>query len=239
MTVAGALEDDQTGGLHRRVRVLLPVPEPGSEASACRQVGRPLRVGLLGGSFNPAHDGHLYVSEEALRRLCLDQVWWLVSPQNPLKPKAGMAPLPERVAGARAVARHPRIKVTDLEARLGTRYTADTLRRLARWRTHRFVWLIGADNLAQMPRWKRWPEIFARCPVAVFERSPYSYDALSGVAAARFADARLKDPEAAKLVDREPPVWVFLRLRPHPASSTEIRREGGPLEAVETQQLET
>lgn len=199
-----------------RVAAALPEPEPAPP-------GRPLKVGLLGGSFNPAHGGHVYVSVEALKRLQLDQVWWLVSPQNPLKPVAGMAPLEERLATAAAVARHPRIKVTALEARLGTRYTADTLRRLATWRDHRFVWLMGADNLAQLPRWRHWQAIVAACPVAVFERAPYSYRALAGPAACALADARLSAPRAAELAATEPPAWVFVRLRPHPASATAIR----------------
>ena len=203
-------------------RLALPAePEPSPLAS------RPLRVGLLGGSFNPAHAGHRYVSVEALRRLGLDQVWWLVSPQNPLKPAAGMAAMAERVARAAAVADHPRLRVLALEARLGTRYTADTLRRLAAWPGHRFVWLMGADNLAQLPRWRNWRAIFQACPVAVFERHPYSYPALAGPAARGFAGARLPEPRAAELAATPPPAWVFVRLRPHPASATAIRAGGG------------
>jgi nicotinate-nucleotide adenylyltransferase len=188
---------------------------------------RPLRVGLLGGSFNPAHEGHRYISLEAQKRLELDQVWWLVSPQNPLKTRAGMAPLAERLARARAVAHHPRIKVLDLEARLGTRYTIDTLRRLVLWPGHRFVWLMGADNLVQLPRWRQWRAIFATCPVAVFERYPYSHHALAGPAARGFAGARLSEPRAAELLATDPPAWVFVRLRPHPASATAIRARAG------------
>lgn len=214
---------DPTGGLRRRVRLLLPEDPPAPPPQAWRK----LRVGLLGGSFNPAHEGHLYVSLEALRRLALDQVWWLVSPQNPLKPRAGMAPLAERLASARAMARHPAVRVTALESRLGTRYTVDTLARLGQWPGHRFVWLIGADNLAQLPRWKRWEQVMHACPIAVFERDPYSYGALAGAAATRFAGARLSDARAAELAACAPPAWVFLRLRPHPASSTEIRRAAG------------
>ncbi|MBM3560472.1 MAG: nicotinate-nicotinamide nucleotide adenylyltransferase, partial [Alphaproteobacteria bacterium] len=135
---------------------------------------RGLRVGLLGGSFNPAHDGHRYVSTEALRRLGLDEVWWLVSPQNPLKPAAGMAPLAERLAGARAVARHPRIRITALEARLGTTWTIDTIVALGRrFPGTRFVWLMGADNLVQIPRWRDWSSIFNRIAIAVIARAPY------------------------------------------------------------------
>jgi nicotinate-nucleotide adenylyltransferase len=190
---------------------------------------RRLRVGLLGGSFNPAHEGHRYVSLEALRRLGLDQVWWLVSPQNPLKPKAGMASLPERLRLAEAVASHPRLRVLALEERLGTRYTVDTLQRLAGWQDKAFVWLIGADNLSQLPRWRQWRRVMAACPVAVFERHPYSYAALAGPAAVAFAAARLDDADAARLVLSRPPAWMFVRLRPHPASATALRgsRSGG------------
>jgi nicotinate-nucleotide adenylyltransferase len=184
----------------------------------------PMRVGLLGGSFNPAHAGHRYLSLQALRRLGLDQVWWLVSPQNPLKPIAGMAPFARRVEQARSVASHPRIRVLDLEARLGTRYTVDTLRRLSHLRATRFVWLIGADNLVQLPRWRRWHEIMQAVPVAVFERSAYSYGALAGEAATCFAAARVSDDRLRELVELAPPAWAYVRLRAHPASSTAIRR---------------
>jgi nicotinate-nucleotide adenylyltransferase len=203
----------------RRPVARLRLPEPPVRATDAPR----LRVGLLGGSFNPAHDGHRYVSLEAIKRLRLDQVWWLVSPQNPLKAVAGMAPLAERLAGAAAIARHPRLKVLALETRLGTRYTADTLARLARWPVHRFVWLMGADNLAQLPRWWKWRGILAACPVAVFERHPYSYSALSGPVACGFAGARLPEDRADELVLLAPPAWVFVRFRPHPASATAIR----------------
>ncbi|BCX19312.1 MAG: putative nicotinate-nucleotide adenylyltransferase [Geminicoccaceae bacterium] len=218
---------DPTGGLRRRVRVLLPLDEPEPPT----QPGRPLRVGLLGGSFNPAHEGHLYVSVEALKRLGLDSVWWLVSPQNPLKPRAGMAPFAERFASARAMARHPRIRVLDLERRFGTVYTVDLLRRLARWRGYRFVLLLGADNLAQLPRWRHWQEIVARVPIAVVARDPYCRGALAGAAARRFAAARVEAARARELPDLPPPAWTFLVIRPHPASSTAIRAGRMPLPA--------
>jgi nicotinate-nucleotide adenylyltransferase len=210
----------QPADLRRPVaRLRLPAPpEPEPAAPA-------LRVGLFGGSFNPAHAGHLYVSLEALKRLALDQVWWLVSPQNPLKKVAGMAPLAERVAGARAMARHPRLKVMALETRLGTRYTAETLARLGRWPGHRFVWLMGADNLAQLPRWWKWRGILAGCPVAVFERHPYSYPALAGPVAQEFAGRRIPEGRADELPLQPPPAWVFVRIRPHPASATAIRAD--------------
>ena len=151
-----------------------------------RRTRRGRRVGLLGGSFNPAHEGHLYISRLALKALRLDEVWWLVSPQNPLKPQAGMAPFAERLAGARALARDRRIKVSAIEQDLATRYTVDTLDKLAqRYRDLRFVWLIGADNLEQLPKWKGWSRIFHMVPIAVFARDTYDSRALTGQAALR------------------------------------------------------
>lgn len=201
---------------HRRRR-----PAPGCAVPTAR---RRIRIGLLGGSFNPAHAGHLYVSLVALRRLGLDEVWWLVSPQNPLKPERGMAPIDERMRLARAAARDRRIRVTDIEARLGTRFSIDTVRALRRrHRGTRFVWLIGADNLAQMPRWRRWETLFRLVPIAVFARKPYSLWALSGPAARRFARWRLPEGAACTLAGHRPPAWVFLHVRDHPASATAIR----------------
>ena len=152
-------------------------------------VAKGLRIGLLGGSFNPAHEGHLYVSEIALKRLGLDYVWWLVAPQNPLKPVAGMAPVQTRLAGARALAgRHPRLVVTDAERVLGTRYTIDTLKALhRRFGELRFVWLMGSDNLAQFHRWRRWTEIAALMPIAVIVRPGSVLAQLNAKAMQRFA----------------------------------------------------
>lgn len=184
-----------------------------------------LRVGLLGGSFNPAHDGHLHISRLALRLLALDQVWWLVSPQNPLKPVAGMGPLERRLAAARAVAAaEPAVRVDAIERELGTRYTADTLAALAdRFPAVRFVWLMGADILIQLPRWKRWRDVFRAVPIAVFARPSYSLKALSGPAARRFAGARRRGTRAPDLVAMTPPAWVFLKTPLHPASASRIR----------------
>ena len=154
-------------------------------------MGAARRIGLLGGSFNPAHQGHLDISLAALKYLDLDEVWWLVSPQNPLKPVAGMAPFADRMASARAMARHPRIRVTDLEARIGTRFTADTLKALVtRFPGCRFVWLMGADNLAQISSWRDWTKIFHLTPIAVFDRPSYTIKALTALAARRFRRAR-------------------------------------------------
>ena len=193
--------------------------------------GRPrVRVGLLGGSFNPAHEGHRAISLEALKRLGLDQVWWLVSPQNPLKSRDEMADLPARMASAAAiVAGHPRIVVTDLEQKLGTRYTVDTVKRLKRNGKYDFVWLIGADNLLQLPAWRNWRDLLNLVPIAVFDREPYSYKALAGQVAHRFASCRLDPRQASDLIETVPPAWVYFRLRRHRVSSTMIRsRQGWP-----------
>lgn len=186
--------------------------------------GRPLRVGLLGGSFNPAHDGHRHISLQALDRLQLDQVWWLVSPQNPLKAPEGMAALEKRLAKARDVADHPRIIATDIERSLGTTLTAEVLPRLKRrFPQHRFVWLMGADNLIQIPRWHRWTSIFHTVAIAVFARPSYSLRALSGRAARRFARARVPEQRASRLVERHPPAWAFLHTPLNATSATDIR----------------
>jgi nicotinate-nucleotide adenylyltransferase len=195
--------------------------QAGDEVAA-RRSGR--RIGLLGGSFNPAHEGHREISLQALARLGLDEVWWLVSPQNPLKPVAGMAPFARRLAEARAVARHPRIRVTDLEARLGTRHTAATLRRLTRrFPGIRFVWLMGADNLVQIDRWRAWQQIFHLVPVAVWARPSYCFRALAAKAARRFAGARLQENAGRLLPATDPPAWVFVHGRLNPLSATAIR----------------
>jgi nicotinate-nucleotide adenylyltransferase len=189
-----------------------------------------LTIGLLGGSFNPAHEGHLAISREAFSRLGLDRLWWLVSPGNPLKSGQFMLPMEARVAAARAVAGvDRRITVTGIEAVLGTRYTADTLEALARhFPRVRFIWLMGADNLAQMPRWARWESIFASTRVAVMARAPYTIGALGGKAARRFARSRLAASKASLLAKQPMPAWVFLPIPLHPASATAIRAGWSP-----------
>jgi nicotinate-nucleotide adenylyltransferase len=191
-------------------------------------VARHRRIGLLGGSFNPAHGGHLHLSLLALKHLDLDGVWWLVSPQNPLKPVAGMAPFAARLESARRVAAaHPRIFVSDLESRLGrSRYTADTLKALrARFPRLRFVWLMGADNLAQLRHWERWNEIFRTVPIAVFDRPSHSLKALADLAAKRFTRRRVRMCAARGLAEMSPPAWVFFHSRLDPRSATRIRSE--------------
>lgn len=159
-----------------------------------------------------------------MRRLGLDEVWWLVSPQNPLKARAGMADLATRVAAARAVAAHRRIRVGALETGLGTVYTVDTLAALTRRLPRaRFVWLMGADNLAQINRWQGWTRIFHMVPIAVLDRPSYSLGAAMGRAARRFARFRRPKGSARLLASAMPPAWVLLRGRRHPASASAIR----------------
>jgi len=186
------------------------------------------KVGLLGGSFNPAHNGHRYISLEAIKALGLDEVWWLVSPQNPLKAGQGMLSLPERVRGAQEIANHPHIRVTDIESRLGMRFTADTLGALKiRFPNLQFVWLMGADNLVQIPKLNRWTSIFNTLPIAVLDRKPYTYQALNGKAASRFTRSQKPSHRAHGLVGSKAPSWVFISCRCHPASATDIRQKTG------------
>ena len=183
-------------------------------------------VGLLGGSFDPAHAGHVHVSREALKRFGLDRVWWLVSPGNPLKARPP-APMGERLARARAVMRHPRILVTDVEARLGTRYTADTIARLqALYPGVRFVWLMGADNLAQFHRWEDWRGIMARVPVGVLARPGARGAARDSKAARVMRRARLRGRAARLLARADPPAWCLVNLPMRAHSSSAIRARG-------------
>ena len=185
-----------------------------------------MTVGLLGGSFDPAHDGHAHITREALKRFGLDRVWWLVSPGNPLKSE-GPAPLDRRLAQARQVMRHPRVVVTDIEARLGTRYTAETLERLiALYPGVRFVWLMGADNLAQFDRWQRWEWIMQHVAVGVIARPASRLTARVSKAAERFERARIPAESAALLARLPPPVWCLVNVPMVNISSTAIRASG-------------
>ena len=186
-----------------------------------------MRIGLLGGSFDPAHEGHAHITREALKRLALDEAWWLVSPGNPLK-ESGPAPLPKRMTRARAVMQHPRVRVTDLEARLATQRTCDSLSRMTgRFPGVRFVWLMGADNLADLHRWERWEEIMALVPVAVLARPGHRVSPLFAPAARRFRRGRLPARAASRLALADPPAWTFLNLPMRDLSSTRIRGIGG------------
>ena len=186
-----------------------------------------MRIGLLGGSFNPPHRAHRLISETALKRLNLSQVWWVVTPGNPLKQHRDLSPLAERVRLSKGISRHPRIKVTAFEAALGTAYTAETLAWLRR-RLPKvcFVWLMGADNLAGFHRWNDWQKIFHLMPVAVEDRPGWRYRALASPAAAQFARFRLPESAAAALPDLAPPAWCYLSGPLSKLSSTALRSAG-------------
>lgn len=184
-----------------------------------------LRIGLLGGSFDPPHAGHRLASLIALHRLGLDRVWWLVTPGNPLKNTDALAPMAERLAACRAVSDHPDIVPTGVEAALGTRYTVDTLAALkARCRGVRFVWLMGADNLTGFHRWNHWRAIAALMPFAVIDRPGSTLRAGRSRAAVALARRRLDETEARLLALRPPPAWVFLHGPRSSLSSTALRR---------------
>jgi nicotinate-nucleotide adenylyltransferase len=183
-----------------------------------------MRIGLFGGSFDPPHHGHLAVTLAGLRALRLDAVWWLVSPHNPLKPADPSADLRERTAAAEALAADPRIRVTAVEAALGTRYTAETLAvLLPRLAGAHPVWMMGADSLRTFHRWRDWQSIAAAVPIAVFNRPGEALKALASPAAHALGRYRLPERLAATLADRRPPAWVFLSRPSVAISSTELR----------------
>jgi len=183
-----------------------------------------MRVGLFGGSFNPAHEGHAHVAETALRRLNLDTVIWLVWPQNPRKPSAQPGPLAEALAGARARARGSAMIVSDAETRLGSQFTIDTVRVLrARYPGVHFVWVMGADSLASFHRWRGWTQIMREVPVAVISRPWAALKARTSPAARRFAHARKPATAAATLPGTPAPAWVYLTGPLNFASSTALR----------------
>ncbi len=185
-----------------------------------------LRIGLLGGSFNPPHQGHLYISNLALRRLQLHEVWWLVSPQNPLKEEAPTFLLDERIAKCRSLVNTRRIKVLDWERRLETRYTIDTVSALQRrFPQTRFVWIMGADNLIQLPEWRSWQELFARIPVAVVARPGYHLHAGFGKPAVRYKKDRLDPTDGPQLPAQRCPSWTIFFEKLLPISSTAIRSQ--------------
>ena len=192
------------------------------------------RIGLLGGSFNPAHEAHVHISLVAMRRLGLDAVWWLVSPQNPLKSVSGMAPLARRLQQARAVAQHPRLHVSAPEVGLGTRYTADTVVALrAQFPLARLAWLMGGDSMTHFHHWHDWPRIARAVPLVVVARPGHTVRALSSVAGQRLRSWRVKDANA--LFSGKLPAWIYLEERLSAVSATALRASGawvpGPQQA--------
>ena len=185
------------------------------------------RVGLLGGSFNPAHDGHLHISSLALKKLKLDELWWLVSPGNPLKSKLGMASLEQRMKVAnRVAASNPYIMVSDIEKSFLTCHTVDTVKSLkAEFPQTSFVWVMGADLLTQLPHWKQWRALFKMVPIAIFARPAYSARVLTGKVARHFNRARISRSRIGSLVKMRPPAWAYVRTRLNSQSATNIRTQ--------------
>lgn len=187
-------------------------------------VGIGQRIALFGGTFNPPHKGHRHVALTGLARLAVDQVWWMVTPGNPLKSHDGLSSLAHRVEETRAYADHPRMVVTAFEANYSFRYTADTISFVRRrFPTVKFVWLMGADNLATLHRWQNWRDIMRLVPVAVVDRPGASMSVMSAPAARAFAGARIPESQAAALPGTSPPAWTFLHVPLDPTSSTAMR----------------
>ncbi|MFT3968536.1 MAG: nicotinate-nucleotide adenylyltransferase [Sphingobium sp.] len=185
----------------------------------------PRTVGLMGGSFNPAHGGHRFIALEALRALRLDEIWWLVSPGNPLKEAEGMAPLAARYASALAASRRARIRPTMVERDLGTRYTVDTLRALRRRYPHiRFIWIMGGDNLHQFHRWRHWRAMARSMPIAVIARPGYDEAVHGNPAMAWLRRFVRRARQSGRWTQWRPPALVQLRFRPDPRSATQFRR---------------
>ena len=186
------------------------------------------RIGIMGGSFNPPHEGHAIVAETAVKRLGLDQLWWVVTPGNPLKTNGGLPPLEARTNAARKFARGPRMKVTGFETDLGTPYTAATLAFLhRRYPGVRFVWVMGADNLATFDRWQHWRQIARTLPIAVVDRPGWRLKALTGPAAASLAASRVPEAQAGRLAGLAAPAWTYLTSRLSGQSSTALRAAAG------------
>ena len=187
-----------------------------------------MRIGLLGGSFNPPHAAHRAISLFAIKRLKLDRVWWLVTPGNPLKDRGALHDLEARAEAARKMANDPRIDVSCLESVIGTRYTVDTIDYLRRRASGlRLVWIMGADNLAQFHRWQNWRRIASEVPIAVVDRPPQSFRALAAPAAQALARYRLPETQAGRLADQRAPAWVFLTGLKLNLSSTGLRNPDG------------
>lgn len=184
------------------------------------------KIGLFGGSFNPPHEGHLNLCDLALKRLELDQIWWIVTPGNPLKDVSELAPLEERIKKCRAITSHPRIKITAFEARYKVRFTADTLRLVQRFRPRNdFVWLMGADNLADFHRWQDWRKIAKMMPIAVIDRPGSTLSYHSSQASIALSKYRIDEADAPLLSHMKPPAWTFLHGPRSSLSSTQLRAE--------------
>ena len=199
-------------------------PTSGQHIAKTPMTARGQRIGLMGGTFNPPHQGHLRVSYTALRRLNLDKLWWIVTPGNPLKKKTGLPPSADRVAACRKLIRNPRIEVTDFESYLKSPYTTDTVAFLKRRHPGvRFVWIMGADGLASFDHWKFWHCIFQMVPIAVIDRPGWRYKSLASMAPKFFAQFRLPEDQSKCLPLLQPPAWTYLTAPLSAQSSTALR----------------
>ncbi len=184
-----------------------------------------MRIGLLGGSFNPAHKGHIYISNTAIKFFNLNEVWWIISPQNPLKSDQIIPSLKERIDYSRKITVGNRIRVQSLEERFHTKYTYHTIKKILQcYPGSKFLWLMGADNLAQINLWHSWSKIFNLIPIAVFNREGYSKAVMNSVAAYFYKNNLYNKQNISKILSQKTPVWTFLRIRKHPSSSTKIRK---------------
>lgn len=204
----------------------IPVRDFGSLRVKTPLVFAGQRIGIMGGTFNPPHAGHAIVAETAVKRLGLDQLWWVVTPGNPLKSNGQLPPLNARMAAAQKIARGRQMTVTGFEAELGTPYTAATLAFLKRRYPHvHFVWVMGADNLATFDRWQHWRAIAARFPIAVVDRPGWRLKALARPAGATMAKTRVPETKATRLATMRAPAWTFLTSRLSGLSSTALRQQ--------------
>ncbi len=187
-------------------------------------------IGLFGGSFNPPHDGHALVAEIAMRRLGLDQLWWMVTPGNPLKSRTELAPLAERIAACESLVTDPRIKITAFEQTLGVSYTANTLAKVKARNPHaHFIWVMGADNLRTFHHWQKWRLIAETFPIAVIDRPGATLAYLSSTMAQAFSHARIDEDDAGVLWKKQAPAWVFIHGPRSTLSSTALRNGNSPL----------
>ncbi len=217
MALVSDVEAGATAGLRFDRETLGPPPAwPG------------MRIGLLGGSFNPPHEGHRHIAETALRRLGLDQVWLVVTPGNPIKAHGDLAALSERLSATQRMMNHPRIKVTGFEAALPTAYTARTIAFVKRrFPGVRFVWIMGGDNLATFHRWQEWRGIVRSLPIAVLDRPGFRFPAMGSPASVQFRRARVDETQAGALAFMRPPAWTYLTIPLADISSTQLRQQRG------------
>ena len=188
-----------------------------------------MKIGLLGGSFNPAHAGHLHISLQAIKHLQLDKIWWLVSPQNPLKSSADMAEYGQRIASAKKqITNYSNISICEIEQENNLQYSADTIELLIKqYPQNKFIWLMGSDNLAQFNKWHKWRYIMHNIAICVMDRSPHSHGALRSPAALGYAKYRISQDRSAQLADATLPAWSYLFIPRHRQSATNLRNKFG------------